>query len=83
MASRGRPIGKLHQDDIRSKIQASQLVNRLHGHVVGELEMSATQIKAAEILLRKSVPDLAAVTIDGNVGVTVTWPVAPPKIERP
>jgi len=66
MAKVGRPIGKLHQDDVRAKIQASQLVNRLTNHAFGEVELSATQIKAIEILLRKSVPDLSAITLEGG-----------------
>lgn len=56
-------MGKLHQDDVRAKIQASQLVNRLQSHVDGKTELSPSQIKAAEILLRKSLPDLSAVTL--------------------
>lgn len=63
----GRPINKLHQDDVRKKIQASQLVNRLTDHALGGVELSATQIKAIEILLRKSVPDLSAITLDGEL----------------
>lgn len=35
-------------------------------HANGECEMTPTQIKAAEILLRKSIPDLQAVTISGD-----------------
>lgn len=64
---RGRPIGKLHQADVRSKIQASQLINRLTDHVLGGLEMSPTQVRAAEVLLRKSIPDLSAVELDGEL----------------
>lgn len=63
----GRPINKLHQDDVRKKIQASQLVNRLTDHALGGVELSATQIKAIEILLRKSVPDLSAITLGGEL----------------
>lgn len=59
----GRPMNKLHQDDVRKKIQASQLLNRLTDHAFGEVELSQSQIKAIEILLRKSLPDLSAVTI--------------------
>ena len=44
------------------------LVNRLSDHVVGKVELSATQVRAVEILLRKTLPDLsqteASVTID-------------------
>lgn len=55
-----------HQDEIRKKIQASQLVNRLTDHAFGKVELSQTQLKAIEILLRKSVADLSAVTISGD-----------------
>lgn len=65
----GRPIGKLHQDDIRRKIQASQLINVLQGHALtGEGDLSPTRMKAIEILLRKSVPDLSAVELTGEGG---------------
>ena len=60
-----RPIGKLHQDDVRRKIQASQLINVLQHHALTEdSELSQSRIKAIEILLKKSVPDLSAVQID-------------------
>jgi len=62
-----RPIGKLHQDDVRKKIQASQLINVLQNHaLVGDSEISLSRMKAIEILLRKSVPDLSAVTVSGD-----------------
>ncbi len=60
-------MNKLHQEDVRKKIQASQLINRLTDHVLNGLEMSVSQIKAAEVLLRKSLPDLSAVQMDANV----------------
>jgi hypothetical protein len=66
-----RPINKLHQEDVRKKIQASQLINRLTDHALGDSELSATQIKAIEILLRKSVPDLTAVSLSGPDGGAV------------
>lgn len=60
-----RPIGKLHQDDVRRKIQASQLINVLQDHALSDSgEISATRLKAIEILLRKSLPDLTAVQLD-------------------
>lgn len=43
------------------------LVNRLTDHVVGKVEMSPTQVRAAEVLLRKTLPDLSAVhSTDSN-----------------
>jgi hypothetical protein len=73
-------LNKLHQDDIRQKIQASQLINVLQDHALtGAGEITPTRMKAIEILLRKSVADLSAVTISGdaenplNLGVTITF----------
>lgn len=53
-------LRKMHQDDVRTKIQTSQLINRLQNHALGELEMEPSQIKAAEVLIRKTLPDLMA-----------------------
>lgn len=62
-----RPIGKLHQEDVRKKIQVSQLLNVLQDHALnGDSEISLSRMKAIEILLRKSLPDLTAVTISGD-----------------
>ena len=67
MATRGRPMGKLHQDDVRAKIQASQLVKVLQDHALGASEeLSQSRIKAIEVLLRKSIPDLQAITLSGD-----------------
>lgn len=66
MAARLNPK---HDESTRQKIQTSQLVNRLMGHANGQVEMSQTQIRAAEILLKKTLPDLSAVTMDGSLGL--------------
>lgn len=56
-----------HQEEVRSKIQTSQLINRLQDHALGKLaELSATQLKAIEILLRKNLPDLSQVELTGD-----------------
>jgi hypothetical protein len=57
-----------HQDMVRAKIQASQLINVLQNHALnaeGE-ELSASRLKAIEILLRKSVPDLQSIQLTGD-----------------
>jgi hypothetical protein len=73
-------INKRHSEEVRSRIQTSQLINVLQDHALtGEGDMSPTRMKAIEILLRKSIPDLSAVTIGGDadnpltLGVTVTF----------
>ncbi len=65
MAARLR---KTHQDEVRTKIQTSQLLNRLQNHAFGELDLNATQLRAIEILLRKSLPDLSQVEVVGDDG---------------
>lgn len=58
---------------VRDRIRVSMLVKRLTDHVVGKQEMSPTQLKAVEILLKKSLPDLSAVdtTIRGDADAPV------------
>lgn len=39
-------------------------MDQLQRHVSGEIEMTATQVRAAEILLRKVLPDLKVVAME-------------------
>ena len=63
-----------HQADIRAKIKTSQLINRLQDFVLDgkdpktgdPVEIDTARLKAIEILLRKSLPDLSAVTVSGD-----------------
>jgi hypothetical protein len=41
------------------------LARRLQNHVLGKIEMSPTQLRAAEVLLKKTLPDLSAVAHTG------------------
>lgn len=60
-------INKLHTEEIRAKIQAIQLVNVLQNHALGVTEeLPQSRMKAIEILLRKSLPDLSAITLSGD-----------------
>lgn len=59
-------LRKTHQDDVRTKIQTSQLINRLQDHALGTIELTVSQIKAIEVLIRKTLPDLSQVTADIN-----------------
>jgi len=61
-------MNKLHQADVREKIKSSQLINRLTDHALGDLELSNTQVRAIEILLKKSIPDLSAIEHKGDDG---------------
>lgn len=63
MATRLRTM---HQDDVRAKIQTSQIINRLTDHIDGKVELSASQVTAAMGLLKKTLPDLSSVELRGN-----------------
>lgn len=73
MAARVHPE---HDARTRAKIQTSQLVNRLNAIGMGEADCSPTQMKAIEILLRKSLPDLTSVALTGGEGGPVQITVA-------
>lgn len=68
MAERMR---KTHQDDVRAKIKTSQLVNRLTDHALGLVELTATQVRAIEVLIRKTLPDLQAVAHSADEGTAI------------
>jgi len=53
-----RKVVKRLDDKWREKIKHSMLVTRLRKHAAGEIEMTTTQVRAAEILLKKVLPDL-------------------------
>lgn len=65
MATRLNPS---HDQRTRDKIQTSQLINRLMLHVNGEIEMKNSQVRAAECLLRKTLPDLSNIELTGEGG---------------
>ena len=63
MAARLNPR---HTDMVRQKIQASVLIDRLTKHANGDIEMSSTQVRAAEVLLDRSVPKLSQIQHTGD-----------------
>lgn len=69
MAARLRPH---HQDDVRKKIQATQILNRLQAYFNGEVELSQGQIQTAKILLDKSVSNAPTeVTGEGGGAIVI------------
>lgn len=59
-----------HPDEVRKKIQASQIINRLNEHINSEAPgvMDASQVSAAKTLLAKVLPDLRQQEITGKDG---------------
>ncbi len=68
--SKKRPAFKM-SDEHRVKIQNSNILNALLEHVEGKRDMSSTQVAVGLGLLKKVLPDLAAVDITGTMDHTV------------
>lgn len=66
MAERAEVRKKLNAEAVREQIQATQLVKVLQDHALGKgrAKMTAAKLKAIEILLDKSLPNLSAAKID-------------------
>lgn len=54
-------------EEWREKIKVSQIMNRLVEHVNGRIQLSPTQVRCAEILLKKVVPDLSSTELKANI----------------
>lgn len=64
MAARLNPR---HSEMVRTKIQATELINLLQDYALGRIdEITSGRMKAIEILLKKSVPDLSSIEMTGN-----------------
>lgn len=72
MAARLQPF---HDDAVRKKIRASQLVEHIQAVAFEEKTVSRESLRASEILLRKVLPDLSQVQMETNVDgkVELTW----------
>ena len=64
---RGRVAGFAMGDEHRAKIANSQILKHLIEHSLGARDMSATQVQAAIALIRKILPDLQAIEVQGDV----------------
>lgn len=61
-----RTLRPKHSDEVRAKIQASMLIRGLQDNFEGKKNLTPGQIKSAEILLRKSVPDLSSIELSSD-----------------
>ena len=64
-------LNKMHSEQVRAKIQASVLIDRLHKHVMGKLDLTPSQIESAKALLDRSVPKLSQIQHTGEDGGAV------------
>jgi len=54
--------------NLRDSINAAALIMALEKHVLGEQEMTPSQVNAALALLKKTLPDISAKDTDTNTG---------------
>ena len=59
-----KPRETFHSEHTRKRIKTGLLVKRMQEHALGIIEMTPSQITAAQTLLRKTVPDLSAVDMN-------------------
>lgn len=69
---RGLAAVLLASEEYRLSIDAKFIIKRLAQHIKGEVRMLPTQVKAAEILLKKCMPDLCQIDVAASVSKTVT-----------
>lgn len=73
MAARLNPR---HSDMVRSKIQATKLIELLQDYALGIIEeIPSGRLKAIEILLKKSIPDLQSVEVSGDPDAPMVFKV--------
>ena len=73
MAARTRKGTKTNpwSEETRGKIQSSMLINSLTNHVLKGTKMETSQVRAAEILLKKTLPDLQSTELSSPDGKPV------------
>lgn len=58
-------------EQARAAIQTTQIIKRFQKHTLGEIEMTPTQIRTGEVLLKKTIPDLSSVSFEGDNRLTI------------
>lgn len=70
MAARKRQVRL--SEEWRERIRAAAILQRLDRAAMGEVDMTPSQLKAAEIVLRKTIPDLNKTELSGPDGGNIT-----------
>lgn len=61
-------LTKRQADGARDAIRTGLLIKRLQDHALNDAEMTQTQLRAAEILLSKTLPSVKAIEHSGRDG---------------
>lgn len=62
-----RPLTRRIQEESRNKINTTIIIRKLMAHCMMGVPMSSTQLRAAEILLKKTLPDLSSIEIKAEI----------------
>ena len=67
------------QEIWRNSIATTQILKRVNKHVLNELDipMTSSQLKAADMLLKKTMPDLKSIEAVVDANLNVITPVLP------
>ena len=68
MAARKRPG---LSENTRLRIKTTMIVKRLEDHIDGKVDMSSSQVRAAEVLLNRTLPVLQSTTMEVSGGMEV------------
>ena len=69
------PLTKRQRSGHIDSIQTSKILRVLQDHVVNGTEMEPSRITAGLGLLKKTIPDLKQVDLQGNLEVNGSWTV--------
>ena len=73
MAGRGEAISVRSKARFQDLIKTGEIIKRLQKHILGNEKLTTTQVRAAEVLLRKVAPDLQATAL--STDDTVELPI--------
>jgi hypothetical protein len=54
-------------EQVRAKIRGAYLIRRLQQHVAGKIKLTPEQVRSADILLRKIIPDLSQSSVTAEM----------------
>ena len=69
MAGRGEAISARSKVRFQELIKTAEIIKTLQSHIIGTKKLTTTQVRAAEVLLRKVAPDLQATQLTADAGV--------------
>jgi hypothetical protein len=70
MAARKVPLHRAWTPEkVRERIRVTLIAKKLQKHILGKYPMTSSQVRAAEILLRKCMPDMQSMAFTGSLTV--------------